>query len=596
MINSSGRITTLAFLVASMSYAVGVGAQSEVLLEAHSASHFKYDLSSAPSSLRNEGYPFHTTYGDDHSARQEAKLPLIHKHIRIVVSNDIHGHEDESNPAGGECNSDDRRRNQCIAGAARRMHTFNLLRRGHPYTLFMDSGDVFQGPLMHSFFGGMASAHIMNIIGYTAMTLGNHEFDDGIEKLVAFIRALNFPVVCSNLDLTNTPSLDAVVLPRYIIPGYNIGLVGFTTVMTKEISLGRGVGSIGFLDPAEAVQRQIDLLYDEGATVVFALSHNGYRQDMKLVRRTRGLKLVFGGHSHTLLSSDPDDPDSRGPFPTVAYDREGKPVYIVQSKKFGEYVGYLDLTMNDDGDIEYLSGQAIHQGFDVPQEPSMYELVQSFRSMYDVLGGRIISRSLVDMDQVPCKVGECRLGNLVMEAMRALGGNTGADLVLFNSDVMRAGLRLGDITLTHVAGVFPNANQLVLAHLTGRELRQAFEGSATERHPADGHVVNAFVQAYGVRLHYNFAAKYFAKVEVGTPFGAANDSTTKWTALEDDRVYKVLTTNFIAMGGDHVLAKSVPYENIAYLSVMLALYLQNHPVVDPALYGHMVTVDPPSVI
>ncbi|RKP34393.1 Metallo-dependent phosphatase-like protein [Dimargaris cristalligena] len=521
--------------------------------------------------------------------------------LRIIITNDIHAHEDEFNYVGADCTDFDRSAQACFGGAARRRTIVDMLRAGHPDTLLVDAGDAFQGHLIHNYYTGLATAHIMNVLAYSFMTIGNHEFDNGIDALAAFFNQLDFPVVCSNIEFPPESPLHDLVYPYVIIKKYNLGVVGFTTTNIKSLSLGEGLSSITITDPVVAVQKQIDYLQSVGVKTIVAISHSGYRIDQLIAQSTQGLQIIFGGHSHTYLANDPDQPQARGPYPTTVYDRLGHPVYVVQTKKFGEYVGYLDLTLDSDsGAINWLSGQSIHMTQNITPDQAMQDFIRHIRRPIDTLANQYLAELNVDMPQMDCKVGECRLGNLVTEAMLysarddpssslSPSRNARPYIALINSDVMRSGLTHGPVNLGHVLMVFPNANSLVRLELPGADLRNIMIAAVTQVNPVDNVKSNCFVQFAGIRIEFNFWQKYLGKIEVRSATGV-------WEPLDDQAIYPILTTDFVALGGDHLVAIKLDFESILPLNQMLARYLANNPKPNIELDGRHREVPVPASI
>ncbi|KAJ1649212.1 hypothetical protein IWQ61_009629 [Dispira simplex] len=512
--------------------------------------------------------------------------------LRVIFTNDIHGREDGFNYIGTDCNELDYEERRCYGGVSRMKTLFDSLRAGHKNTLVVDAGDQFQGTMFYSRYKGNTTARFMNALGYDVMTIGNHEFDNGPIHLANFFSQLAFPVVCSNLDLTSAPKLRKWVKPYVIYPEYNLGIVGFITVTTEFIS--EPGTTVKFLDPATEVQKYIDILHSMGVKRIIALSHNGYKYDQEVAGNTTGIAMIVGGHSHTYLSTNyPNDPDSKGPYPTRVLNKGGRYTYIVQAKKFGEYVGYIDLTLSADGDMRWLAGEPVHMTMDIPQDPYFQKQVEIWRKEFDLTGGKVLNRLDVDLEQTPCKTGECLLGNVFTDAMLKAGSEFNPQIAIMNSDGMRSGIRKGNVNLNHILSVTPFNNYLVYMDLKGKEIRDSLVGAVTEIHPADNKPVTVFIQYSGLKMTFNPKTQKILEVKVrssNSPTGNGQGAAENWVDLDDNQTYRVVTVEFVAGGGDHLLVTSQSYTRITKVQNVLYEYLTQSQQLKPQLDGRMVAI------
>ena len=225
-------------------------------------------------------------------------------------------------------------------GFLRRINMIKEQRQEHPDLLLFDSGDFSQGSGYYTLFKGEVEIGLMNQMRYDAATIGNHEFDFGLDNMAKIFRQAKFPIVCSNYDFTGTV-LEGLVKPYIILKrnGVKIGVFALCPPMKGLVFDGNCEG-ITFLDPAEAGQKYIDLLRkQEKCDVVICLSHLGWAEsvytDEKFVSLTEGCDLVLGGHTHTYM-------------PTIEYtpDKTGKQIPVDQNGKHGAFVGKLILNLD----------------------------------------------------------------------------------------------------------------------------------------------------------------------------------------------------------------------------------------------------------
>ena len=231
--------------------------------------------------------------------------------------------------------------NKDIAGRGgfiRRVNMIKEQRALHPDLLFFDSGDFSQGSGYYTLFKGDVEIGLMNQMGYDAATIGNHEFDFGLENMARLFRMANFPIVCSNYDFTGTPC-DGLVKDYITINrnGLKIGVFALGAPL-KGLVANKNCEGVKFLDPAETAKKYVKLLRkQEKCDVVICLSHLGWEiseyPDQQFIREIDGCDLVLGGHTHTYM-------------PTLEYapDKTGKMIPDDQNGKHGVFIGKLVLT------------------------------------------------------------------------------------------------------------------------------------------------------------------------------------------------------------------------------------------------------------
>ncbi|KAJ2296596.1 hypothetical protein IWW55_005046, partial [Coemansia sp. RSA 2706] len=381
--------------------------------------------------------------------------------LRIIHTNDIHAHYSEFNKFGGDCTQADIAANACYGGAARLATIVGQLRSGHPNSLLFDAGDQAQGTLFYTMGKFNTTIKVMNQLGYDAMCLGNHEFDDGPDLLATFAQQLRFPVICANLDASSNVELNTAVKPYVVIDKYKLGVIGYITTTTGSTS---NAGSVAFSDAAAAVNKYVDQLQQRGIRHIIAVSHNGYLEDMGVAAQTRGLGLIVGGHSHTYLSANASEPGAGGVYPTAVRNRDGQLTYVVQAKAWGEYVGFVDIEFADSGAVAKISGQPIHLTQDVADDPGMAAQVREWRRPFAAYGERVVGRFAASTSHEQCKARECALGDTIADAMLWAGrrnNSTRADIAIINGGGIRAGIRAGAVRVKDVLLTFPFTNSLV---------------------------------------------------------------------------------------------------------------------------------------
>ncbi|OHE67778.1 MAG: hypothetical protein A2Z99_07705 [Treponema sp. GWB1_62_6] len=244
-----------------------------------------------------------------------------------------------------------------LGGFARLWAAVEALRAEKPNSLFVHSGDVFQGTLYFTQFAGKADLDFLNSMKLDAMTVGNHEFDKGPAVLADFIEGAKFPVVVCNLDLSAEPALAAAVKPFVVkeIAGARVGLIGVVTPETPYISSPGA--NIKFLDPAESIAKAVKALEAQGVNKIVVLSHIGYDLDKALAAKISGVDVIIGGHSHSLLGPVANvGLKPVGDYPTVVKDATGANVLVATSWQWANQLGILDVDFDAAGKIVSFRG------------------------------------------------------------------------------------------------------------------------------------------------------------------------------------------------------------------------------------------------
>lgn len=222
-------------------------------------------------------------------------------------------------------------------GFLRRITLLKEERQKHPDLLYIDSGDFFQGSSYYTLFKGDVEIGLMNQMGLDATTIGNHEWDFGIDRLAENFKAANFPVICSNYDLTGTP-LENFVKPYTIIKrnGLKIGIYAVDPKLEGLVDTKNFPG-VKYNDPIACSLAMATMLkIEKKCDVVICISHLGWDKegDIALVQGSRYIDIVLGGHSHTY-------------FKQLRYvkDLDGRDVPVDQNGKSALFVGAIKLTL-----------------------------------------------------------------------------------------------------------------------------------------------------------------------------------------------------------------------------------------------------------
>ena len=260
------------------------------------------------------------------------------KHITILHTNDVHSHI-EPFPL-----NDSRYPNQ--GGVARRATLIENIRKENPNTLLFDAGDIFQGTPYFNFYGGEIEFKLMSMLNYDAATIGNHDFDNGIDGLYAQLPHANFEFLSANYDFKNTV-MDTHVKPYkvFVVDNIKVGVFGLGIELQGLVD-PKMYKETKYLDPVEIAQSITQTLkVDENCDLIICLSHLGYNyktelkkiSDLTLASKTKDIDLIIGGHTHTFL-----------PKPTVTKNIIGENVLVNQVGCYGINLGRIDFYFDSD--------------------------------------------------------------------------------------------------------------------------------------------------------------------------------------------------------------------------------------------------------
>lgn len=259
------------------------------------------------------------------SLAEERKLFLVH-------TSDTHSCVEPISPNF----SDSAQANK--GGFIRRVALFRELKELHPENmLILDCGDFSQGSVYYNLFKGEVEVKLMNRMNYDAATIGNHEFDFGLENMARLFRMATFPIVCCNYDFTATPC-EGLVKPYVVLErnGLRIGVLGVCP-QPKGLIVGKNYEGMKYISPAIAAQPVIDRLRnEEKCDIVVCLSHlgwgDGYEQDQDFISHTSGIDVLLGGHTHTYFTQA-----------QYVTDKEGHQVVVDHTGKNARFIGTLEL-------------------------------------------------------------------------------------------------------------------------------------------------------------------------------------------------------------------------------------------------------------
>jgi 5'-nucleotidase len=462
-------------------------------------------------------------------AAAEYKLTILH-------TNDFHARFEPISKYDSGCSAEKNAEGKCFGGSARLVTALEEARKRTNNAILVDGGDQFQGTLFYTYYKGAATAEMMNKMGYDAMTVGNHEFDDGPEVLRGFMDAVKFPVLMSNADVTAEPHLADVLKKSTVIErgGEKIGLIGLTPENTDE--LASPGPNITFSDPVAAVQAEVDALTAMGVNKVIVLSHSGFGVDKRVAAETTGVDVIVGGHSNTYLSNVSEK--AEGPYPTVING-----VQIVQAYAYGKFLGELNVTFDDTGVVTEAVGEPLIMDSTVAEDSATVARIAELAKPLEEIRSKVVASAATPIggDRAFCRKQECEMGNLVADAMLDRVADQGVTIAIANSGGLRASIDAGDVTMGEVLTVLPFQNTLSTFQVTGATLRAALENGVSQVEEGAGR----FPQVAGMTFVWDpskAAGERIIEVLVSSEDG--------FVPMDDSATYNVVTNNYVRNGGD----------------------------------------------
>lgn len=484
-------------------------------------------------------------------------------------------------------------------GYPRLVSLMKKLSRENTNVVKIHAGDAITGTIYFSAFMGEADAAVMKQACFDMVGLGNHEFDEGDSVLAEYI---------DMLQSQGSPCGEVPVLAANVVPGPESALIGKLRNYTiKTFEGGNKVGFIGIdtvikvmkasnpdegtalLDEYAAAQWNIDALQSKGINKIVLVSHIGYKEDLKLAKKLRGIDVIVGADSHTLLSSGDflTGWDTSGPYPTLVDGADGGQVCVVQAWSFSHLLGELHVEFDPKGAVLNCQGDprvpfdgshfdaggveldtsdtdAIREHLEASpmfvstmEDKPTKEALEPFKSQLDTKMATVVAKvpETLCLDRVPgsgysaiCPADRTSkqgsdISNIAAKA--GLVAERGADACILNAGAVRADIPAGDLTIEGVYKVLPYPSELVQLTMTGKQIKQVLEDALD------------YVLVESMDGAYPYAAGLRYKVDASQEQGdrisdlEVNPQVSgEWSAVDPSQVYTVVATEYTAAGKD----------------------------------------------
>lgn len=479
---------------------------------------------------------FFSTFLDAEVARELVLLHTNDMHARVVgvKANDT------------MCSFGDREGHDCFGGFDRIYTQVQAERTRHQNVLLLDAGDQFQGTMFHLLYHGLASARFMNRIGYDAMAVGNHEFDNGPGILAEFIKEMKFPLLSANIDVSKSVELKGKIKPYVIMNknGLRIGLVGYTTEDTAYLSSPGP--NVKFLRVIESVKKAVADLKRAKADVIIAISHAGLKKDIEVARSVDGIAAIVCGHTNSLLSNNQKNAD--GPSPLVVRSPAHHPVLLVSAYAYGKFLGKLWFSFDARGIPLAWQGEPIMLDHKVARDAAIGRDIEKLYQPILDFEKQKVGAVPVDIDGQVCRFEECIFGNLIADSMLEFARKFGVQIAFMNGGGIRASIPKGPVNQAQLKDVLPFEKTLVLLKVKGSVVRQIIEHGVAFVDDRKNDNTGRFLQVAG--LKYSFDPRKPRGKRV-IDIAVIDASTNKTVPLDLTKIYGVATNNYLVEGGDN---------------------------------------------
>jgi 5'-nucleotidase len=508
--------------------------------------------------------------------------------LNILHFNDWHSRIEGNNKYESTCSADEETKGECIGGAGRLITAIAAERKKleGQNVLLLNAGDSFQGSLFYTTYKGAAEEEFLNQIKPDAVTLGNHEFDDGETALVPFLDKAKFPVVSANVVPNDKSGAAGKFKPSIVVEvgGQKIGIIGAVTNDTPE--LASPGPNIAIADDVKSITAEVEKLKAQGINKIIAVTHIGYRRERDVIAKIPGIDVVVGGHSHTLLSNT--DPKAEGPYPTMVDNPDGYKVPVVQAASYSKYLGEFKVVFDDNGNVKEASGAPIYLDKSITPDPAVLARIKELGAPIEALKNKEVAETTkaIDGSRENCRARECEMGNLVSDAILDRTKGQGVEIVISNGGGLRASIDQGTVTMGEVLTVLPFQNTLATFKISGKDLVAGLESGLSQVEDGAGR----FPQVAGLKYSFDKSVAPNA----GRVKSVEVMENGAWTPINPDKQYLVATNNYVRQGGDgyKVFADKATdaYDYGPGLEQVVADYLGAHRPYTPKLDGRITEI------
>lgn len=478
----------------------------------------------------------------------------------------------------------------CYGGVARHLTAINKFKNesvaaGSVY-LNLNSGGMLGGNIWFPILGTDPASESMKELAYQAVGIGYRDFDEGVASTVAYLTKLkeyNVPVVCANMDTSNETTMNGLYTKSTVLEvlGKKIGVIGFLGTDAEDLA---DAGKIRFTDEVEAINSEIRNLTSQGINLIIALGNVGYDRGMEILAKTPDVDIMInGGGPNRFLYNGVTAPLGEkvsGSYPTLVNGN-----LLVQTSRYGKYMGLLNVSVSDDGKIVKSDGNnpVLLEDTNFTPDPELQLKVDDWERQVVIQADEQIGSTKIALttERRVCWYRECNMANLMADAARwyvdtranATAGapwsqsvaaavwHAGSIVALNDQPALKPGpILFGDILYS-----FPYANTLAVATMTGAQVKQLLETSVQYYNDSSVASQGEFLQVSGMRVSYAMYEKSGERVSK-IIIRDTNSEQGEWSELNAGSVYRIVMPSFVARGGsrfDFMSADNIAHEDLS---------------------------------
>jgi len=525
--------------------------------------------------------------GSPTAARASESMDLTILHI-----NDHHSHLDPQ-PFDLSLNYDDTQEGEKVRLQLGGMSYISSLIHEHrnDHSLLLQSGEL-NGTLYYSLYKGETDMKVVNALQPDAYMVGNHEFDEGDQHFADLYKTATFPILAGNITPTEQSPLYGHLDKPYLIKevnGEQIAIIGVIKIeKTKESSLISD--DVEFIDEIEFVKSTVEEVKKQGINKIIVLSHLGYDFDQLLAAETSDVDLIVGGDTHNLLDSSGEASalglPVTGEYPTVVQNADGKDTYIVQAWEYAKALGKIDLKFDAQGEIISATGKPfipVGEPYQINEngqwvdakKTTLAKIKEAINNNSVLVEGQIDQaiegiitpyrdevkaemetvigsiKETLSNERIPKPFTDSKDANGSFAAQVVadsfLYGLPHADVAIQNAGGVRANFVQGDFTMADAYTMLPFSNTITTLKITGREIRDVLDDAIRY---SQGITQSTGAFPYSSHLRYDVYLNAGEGVKSAYNIEVKDRKTGKWSPLDMNKTYVVVTNSFTALGKD----------------------------------------------
>lgn len=446
--------------------------------------------------------------------------------LTILHTNDHHGR-----PLAFPCDQEPG------GGLPARKALFDQLKKDQSNVLILDAGDINDGFVESVLFNAEPDIKGYNLIGYDAMTIGNHELYKTLGRLETQKKLAKFPFLCANIEYKNRQPLGKPYIIKTMPNGLKVGIIGITTNSTRFSTSQTISSQLNFLDEVETAQKYAKEIRSS-VDILIGLVHLGIQDDhnenygsLKLAKNCQELDFVIDGHSHTYLSE-----------PLWVLQNDGDSVAVVQAACWGAFAGEADLSY-ENGKVKLQQwkihsinanqkGQALGQK--IEEDSELKTILEVYHIKADSLMGNPVGLLDKNYEIIDVRKTQTDIGGLIADAMLWYGKKLKTDFAITNGGGIRNAFKKGAVTKRDIYNTMPFDNSVDFVELTGKQILEIFSFNAANKIGTGG-----FLQfSTNVIIKYQEDGKSIKEIRINNK------------KLNSDKIYKIATNSYLADGGD----------------------------------------------